>query len=92
MDVSILRIRAESNGVRRISEIEEDKTAKVTAISRSCPYSDSVVELFVNDDIVASSERKIGEVASQVLGVVEDNGCTGCINVKELESRSETGG
>lgn len=83
VDVSILTIAAKSLRVGYISKIKEDETGTAAAISRRRSDGNGIVELLVDNDIVAASQRKIREVSSQIsLGQL--NGCSSRIDCEKL--------
>ena len=71
MDVAILTGTAWRSGIGGIGQVEEDQTSSTTGISRLRTNGNSVVEFFIDDDVVGSSDRQAGKKAGEVGGGAE---------------------
>lgn len=85
MDVAILAVAAQGSRVRGIIQAEEDKTAHATRVTGRNTNSDTIVGLFVDNDVVAAAKGKgLNEVAREILVVVKKDGSILGINFEEL--------
>lgn len=85
VDVSILTIAAQVDGVGRVVEAEEVQTTHAALVTRLDADSNTVVGFLVYHDVVAATQRKGAvEVTSEVLGVIELNRGVLLLDVEEL--------
>jgi hypothetical protein len=85
MGVAVLAVAAQGDGVGRVLEAEEVQTAKAALFAGLDADGDTIVELLVDDDVVASADgESLVEVTSQVLLVGEADKALGGVEVQEL--------
>lgn len=85
MGVAVLAIAAQGDGVGRVVQSEEVQTTEAVLVTGLNTDSNTVVELLVDDDVVASADGEgLVEVTSEVLLVGEADDAVGAIERQQL--------
>ena len=85
MGVAVLAIAAQGDGVGRVVQSEEVQTTEAVLVTGLNTDSNTVVELLVDDDVVASADGEgLVEVTSEVLLVGEADDAVGAIKRQQL--------
>lgn len=91
MDVAVLTVAAETRGLGRVREVNEDETGAAAGVAGARANSNGVAKLLVHDDVVAGTLRQVLEVASHVGDNIEDDRGRGLGNSEELKAQSVSG-
>lgn len=88
VDISILAVAAQGNGIAGVLKTEEVQTAHAAFRAGLNTDSNSVLGFLVDDDIMAAAQwERFDKVTGQVILVSEQNGSFGRIDVQELLQR-----
>jgi hypothetical protein len=83
--VAVLAVAAQGDGVGRVLQAEEVQAARAGLVAGLDTDGNAVVELLVDDDVVASADGEgFVEMTSQVLLVGEADKALGGVEVQEL--------
>lgn len=85
MNVAILPIASECNRVAGVFQAEEVKTSHAAHVARLNADSNGIVSLFVDNNIVATSQgKRLNEVTGKILVIRKQDRGFRWVNVEEL--------